>query len=58
MDDPDGMKNHKVSITAWHPGYLDEYIFNEFPKNHFYTARFIDISTLWSPGLKEWIKKK
>lgn len=58
IEDPDNLKNHKVSITAWHPGYLDEYIFNEFPKNHFHTARVVDISSMCSPVLKKWVETK
>lgn len=55
IEDADHLLDEKACITAWHPGYLDDYIFNMFPKNHFHTARVVDIVALCSPILKQWI---
>jgi predicted glycoside hydrolase/deacetylase ChbG (UPF0249 family) len=55
LEDPDELLKEEVVITAWHPGYLDDTIFNMFPKNHFHTARVVDIAAMCSPVLKQWI---
>lgn len=55
LEDPDHILEEKCVVTAWHPGYLDDYIFNMFPKNHFHTARVVDVSAMCSPVLKQWI---
>ena len=56
--DPDELLKEEIVITAWHPGYLDDVIFNMFPKNHFHTARVIDIAAMCSPALKQWVVDK
>jgi Uncharacterized protein conserved in bacteria len=56
-EDPDHLLDEKIVITAWHPGYLDDVIYEMFPKNHFHTARVKDIHALCSQELKDWVIK-
>lgn len=55
LEDPDELLKEEMVITAWHPGYLDDYIYQMFPKNHFHVARVVDIAAMCSPVLKQWI---
>lgn len=55
LEDDDHLLQEQACITAWHPGYLDDYIYEMFPKNHFHTARVIDIAALCSDTLKQWV---
>lgn len=52
LDDEDGILKQEISISAWHPGYLDDYIVTE---SSYKEARPIDIAALCSPILKQWI---
>ncbi len=54
VEDIDHLLNEEVVITAWHPGYLDDYIYFDSSK-HFNLARVIDIKALCSEELKQWI---
>ena len=58
IDDTDHLLEKKTVITAWHPGYLDDYICSMFPMNHFHLARVMDITALCSQQLKQWICDK
>ncbi len=48
------MAKHRVAITAWHPGYLDEYILAE---SSLHIARIQDLKALCSGELHDWIKE-
>jgi predicted glycoside hydrolase/deacetylase ChbG (UPF0249 family) len=52
VEDEDGILSHEISISAWHPGYLDDYVANE---SSYTAARPIDVGALCSPALKQWI---
>lgn len=52
LNNSDNMLERNIVITAWHPGFLDDYILNE---SSFTEARIIDVSALCSPVLKKWI---
>lgn len=53
LDDSEGMLSKKVFITAWHPGYLDDYILKE---STCLEARVVDLIALCSDELKQWIR--
>jgi predicted glycoside hydrolase/deacetylase ChbG (UPF0249 family) len=50
----DDMLSRNIVITAWHPGYLDDYILSE---SRCATARVVDVRALCSPALKQWIRE-
>lgn len=52
IDDYDHLMDQETVLTAWHPGYLDEYIYNE---SRLHEARIKDINALCSYALKQWI---
>jgi predicted glycoside hydrolase/deacetylase ChbG (UPF0249 family) len=52
LEDEDNILSHEISISAWHPGYLDDYVANE---SSYTTARPVDVGALCSPVLKQWI---
>lgn len=54
VNDEDQLLKHKAVITAWHPGYLDDYVYEDSSKR-FNLARVIDIKALCSKELKQWI---
>ncbi len=45
---------HRVTVTAWHPGYLDEYIMAE---SSLHTARIQDLAALTGQELHDWIRE-
>ncbi len=49
----DEFSAHNAAVTAWHPGYLDEYIMDE---STMHNARMQDIKALCSEELHDWIK--
>ncbi len=49
----ENMLSREIVITAWHPGFLDDYILSE---SRCATARVVDVRALCSPELKQWIK--
>lgn len=51
-DEADLLKRNIV-LTAWHPGYLDDYIFSESSMGE---CRVMDIKALCNDELKAWIK--
>lgn len=53
LDNSDRMLERNIVITAWHPGYLDDYILSE---SSFTEARPIDVKALCSPVLRQWIR--
>lgn len=53
VDDMDDILKEEISITAWHQGYLDDYILND---SSFTEARPKDVQALCSEELKNWIK--
>jgi len=55
IEDPDHMQEHKVAIAAFHPGYLDDFIYFDSSK-HFNLARLMDIEALSSDRLKAWVR--
>ena len=54
LNDEDQLLKEDIVITAWHPGYLDDYIYFDSSK-HFNLARVIDIKAMCDPKLKQWI---
>lgn len=54
IEDQDNLLKEAIVITAWHPGYLDNYVYFDSSK-HFNLARVIDIGAMCSPVLKHWI---
>ena len=54
IKDEDQLLQQEIVITAWHPGYLDDYVYFDSSK-HFNLARLIDIRALCSTKLKDWI---
>lgn len=52
QDNSQDMLSHRAVITAWHPGYLDDYIMKE---SSCLEARVTDITALCSDALREWI---
>ncbi len=52
INDEDAIMEKDIVITAWHPGYLDDYILNE---SSLAEARVIDVRALCSNELKQWI---
>ena len=52
IDDYDHLMQHSTVLTAWHPGYLDDYILRESSLKE---ARVKDIIALTSPVLKQWL---
>ncbi len=54
ISDVDQLLKREIVITAWHPGYLDDYIYFDSSK-HFNLARVIDIKALCSTQIKDWI---
>lgn len=45
---------HRAVITAWHPGYLDDYILKE---SSCMEARVVDLMALCSEEIKDWIRE-
>lgn len=52
-EDMDHILKNEISITAWHPGYLDDYILRESSLTE---ARPKDIDALCSEELRQWVK--
>ena len=52
IEDYDHLMDKETVLTAWHPGYMDEYIYSESSLGD---ARIRDIVALSSPVLKQWI---
>lgn len=52
IDDVDSLMSHETVLTAWHPGFLDDYILKESSLKE---ARVKDVQALTSPVLKQWI---
>ncbi|MDF2524058.1 MAG: hypothetical protein K0R31_1699, partial [Clostridiales bacterium] len=55
VEDTDHLLEKETCITAWHPGYLDSFVYKDSSK-HFNLARPMDIAALCSEELKQWIK--
>jgi predicted glycoside hydrolase/deacetylase ChbG (UPF0249 family) len=53
IDDIDHILESEISISAWHPWYLDDYILGD---SSFTVARPKDVGALCSIELKQWIK--
>lgn len=54
LDNSEEFLSHQAVITAWHPGYLDDYILKE---STCMEARIVDLIALCSDELREWIRK-
>lgn len=54
VEDQDQIMKNEISITAWHPGFLDDYVL----ESSFRDARPIDVAALCSPVLKQWVVDK
>jgi predicted glycoside hydrolase/deacetylase ChbG (UPF0249 family) len=52
LEDEDNILKQTINISAWHPGYLDDYIVAE---SSYTDARPLDVKALCSPVLKQWI---
>ncbi len=52
LNDEDDLLKREVALTAWHPGYLDDYVINE---SRMREARVTDVKALCSDDLKKWI---
>lgn len=52
VGDYDQLLGRNTVLTAWHPGYLDEYVMGE---SRMRECRVADVRALTSPRLKEWI---
>ncbi len=57
VEDPDHLQDHAIAITAWHPGYLDDFVYRD-SSTHFNLARPQDVEALTSDAIKQWIKDK
>jgi len=52
VDDEANILDKNIVITAWHPGYLDEYVLSE---SRLKESRVVDVKALCSEELKQWI---
>lgn len=52
VNDEGNIIDKKIALTAWHPGFLDDYIQNESSMTE---PRVIDIKALCSAELKKWV---
>lgn len=52
LDDEDRLMDRYIALTAWHPGYLDEYVLSE---SRMAEVRVVDVKALCSEKLKRWI---
>lgn len=52
LNDEGDILRRNIALTAWHPGYLDDYIIEESKLRE---ARVIDVKALCSKKLKQWI---
>lgn len=52
LKDEGDILKREIALTAWHPGYLDDYILQE---SRLREARIMDIAALCDNRLKEWI---
>lgn len=53
LEDWDQILQNEISLTAWHPGYLDDYILKE---SSYTEARPKDVEALCDERLKQWIR--
>ena len=51
-EDEGDIMNKKIALTAWHPGYLDEYVISESRMGE---CRVVDVKALCSSEIKNWI---
>ena len=56
-EDPDHMRDHKVAVMPWHPGYLDDFMVEVYDNPLLNAARPLDIRALCSDAIKEWIRE-
>lgn len=54
VDDYDDLLDREAVVTAWHPGYLDDYIMGE---SRMRECRVIDVAALTSDLIKRWVVK-
>lgn len=55
MQDEGDLLSKEITLTAWHPGYLDYYVMSE---SRLGEARVTDVKVLCSEELKRWIVDK
>lgn len=52
LQDEGAILDKPIALTAWHPGYLDDYVLSE---SRMKECRVMDVKALCAPQLKQWI---